>query len=137
MREVLFRAKRIDNGEWIYGYYAVIGERHVIIRAQSEDYYSVGESVKKSHGNEVIEIMPETVCQYTGYTDLRKKKVFEHDIVFYENGGCHGCIVFRNGCFSIEWESSRPDLRSDIHFWFTERRMYVIGSIFDDPELIN
>lgn len=125
MREILFRGKCSYNGEWVEG---------IPVLHSDGDWQIQG---GYSGARYLVTVNPETVCQYTGYEDLRKKKVFEHDIVFYEYGGCHGCIVFRNGCFSIEWENSRPDLKSDIHFWFTERRMYVVGNIFDNPELIN
>lgn len=126
MREILFRAKRIDDGKWVEGDLsrcAVVGETHI---RRIEDNLST-----TTH-----RVAPETVCQYTGYTDLRKKKVFEHDIVFYEDGGCCGHIVFKEGRFLIEWEEARPDLRNDIHFWFENRRMYVTSNIFDNPELV-
>ncbi len=131
MREILFRGKRIDNGEWTEGFYVKCRGHSYILPV-----YDIDHGFDERY-SEWIEVDPETICQYIGYEDLRKKKVFEHDIVFYEDGGCHGCIVFRNGCFSVDWEGSRPDLKSDIHFWFTERRMYVVGNIFDNPEPIN
>lgn len=132
-REILFRGERIDNGEWVEGYYAVIGKRNVII-ALPEMYYT--EDAEERYGNEIHDIVPETVCQYTGCTDFRQKKVFEHDVVFYEYGGCCGHIVFKEERFLIEWEEARTDLRSDIHFWFENRRMYVTSNIFDNPELL-
>lgn len=126
-REILFCGKRIDNGEWVEGDLSscvVVGETHI---RRIEDNLST-----TTH-----RIDTETVCQYTNYTDLRKKKAFEHDIIFYEDRQCHGHIVFKDGCFLIEWEKGREDLRSDIHFWFTERRVYVVGNVFDNPELLN
>ena len=122
MREILFRGKRTDNKGWIEGLLTIMwGQYHII---------------KPTDENTAYPIDPETVCQYVGYTDLRKQKAFEHDIVFYEDGGCYGHIVFKDGRFLIEWQESRPDLRSDIHFWFTERRMHIIGNIFDNPVLL-
>lgn len=129
-REILFRGKRKSDGEWIEGYYqkrydSFENIQHLIFWAKSSTVW------------EYAEVDPETICQYTGYTDLRKKKAFEHDIIFYEDGQCHGHIVFKEGCFLIEWEEEKPDLRRDIHFWFTERRAYVVGNVFDNPELLN
>ncbi len=124
-REILFRAKHLNASlkneyigtPWVEGY--LCDENHI---------YST-----KTEGEFLID--PETVCQYTNYADIREHKAFEHDIVFYEDGGCYGNIVFRNGKFLVEWKS-RPDLRNDIHFWFTKRRVYVVGNIFDNPELL-
>lgn len=130
MREILFRAKRADNGKWVYGYYAVIGERHVIIKAQSEDYYSVDDSIKKSHGNEVIEVKPDTVCQYTGLKTECGKKIFENDIlnVTYSDpqGECHHAENYLLN-----------DLRNtSVIGWLDyANELEVIGNIFDNPEL--
>lgn len=46
MREIIFRGKRIDNGEWIEGYFAIICEKTVIIEKDSEKYYSIDDEKK-------------------------------------------------------------------------------------------
>lgn len=123
-REILFRGKRKDYGTWVEGYYV-------------HNFWNDGkDTIHLPDGGSCV-VNPETVCQYTGYIDFRKKKAFEHDIIFYEDRQCHGHIVFKDGCFLIEWEEGREDLKSDIHFWFTERRVYVVGNVFDNPELLN
>ncbi len=72
MREIICRGKRVDNGEWVEGYYCFIGhpgkEKHYIIPEYSSDFYG-------------IEINPKTVGQYIGLTDKNDKKIFERDIV--------------------------------------------------------
>lgn len=73
MREILFRGKRVDNGEWIYGGYAKCNNREYIL----PDIDLIGkEWVFKN-----IEVIPESVSQFTGFTDINGKKVFEGDIV--------------------------------------------------------
>ena len=129
-REILFRGKRLDNGEWVEGFYVKCRGHHYILPVYDYDH---GFDERYA---DWIEVDPETVCQYTGYADLRKKKAFEHDVVFYEDGECYGHIVFKEGRILIEWQESRSDLKSDIHFWFTERRLYIVGNIFDNLELI-
>lgn len=137
MREILFRAKRKDNKKWSVGYYAIIGERNVIIKLQSEDYYAVDDSVKKSHGNEVIEVDPETVCQYTGLTDKNGRKIFEGDIVrrkivddyiigqvvWFDTGFCGFHLKCGNRYYPIG-KSEQTGI-SDCD--------EVIGNIFDNP----
>ena len=67
MREILFRAKRIDNGKWVEGdldHCVVVGETHI---RRIEDNLSTT----------TYKIVPKTVCQYTGLADKHGRKIFE------------------------------------------------------------
>ena len=71
MREILFKAKRLDNGEWVEGYY--IGPIGVLDVHEICDVHDIT--------GPRVEVDPSTVCQYTGLTDKNGTKIFEGDVV--------------------------------------------------------
>ena len=142
MREILFRAKRIDNGEWVEGYYIYhikrticpIGdsvkpedEQHVIMQDGFSDWNMPRNTV-------VFDIDPETVCQYTGLKDKNGKRIWENDIVsgYFNHKKITGFIKYgSNAVYYIEREGSYGIYLDNSEDW-----LEVIGNIFDNPELL-
>ena len=120
MREILFKAKRIDNGEWIEGDLV-------------HSVYKINDIWVGKYGSEIgmHQVNPDTVCQYTGLIDENGNKIWENDIVniVYSNFAgevCHsdGYIIkdLRDACV-IGWLDKANELE-------------VIGNIIDNPELV-
>ena len=125
MREILFRGKRVDNGEWAYG---------DLLHCDDEtEIYS--ESVGKNGGY----VVPETVGEYTGLTDKNGTRVFEGDIIDVAyNPNYGGVAKERIGTFKVGFEDGRYVYEDgEGYFLFTESdEIIVIGNIHDNPELL-
>ena len=133
MREILFRAKRIDNGEWVEGQYAFI------LNPLTES----GEPIKHliCNGTNIFndEIDPETLCQYTGLTDKNCNRIWENDIVgaWSEGKTYIGRVKRRVDGLYIIYPSYQKQ-----EFWGLcpdengKTTVEVIGNILDNPELL-
>jgi uncharacterized phage protein (TIGR01671 family) len=122
-REILFRGKRVDNGEFIEGCYFKrwTGARykHYIIDGLIE-----------------YEVIPETVGQFTGIYDKNGNKIFDGDVVLATlrdfnivNEKCR--VIFHNGSFGVQYGFSTDYFKS-FAAW---DEIEVIGNIHDNPEL--
>ena len=113
MREILFKAKRIDNGEWVEGY---------LVKACQNTYPNGYEIIDKNGINydeldcwqpsfTSYEVDEKTICQYTGLVDKNGNKIWENDVVEFKEVGYIpitkvGCVVYNNGVLCIGYVSS-------------------------------
>lgn len=135
MREILFRGKRIDNGEWIYGMPWIFKDKSCICP------WNEG-MCKYDTGYYPVEVIPETVGQYTGLTDKNKTKIFEGDIVFVGKNKIPLYIEFTDSqkdspYLSFSWNCRLPNKPLYLHRLENDSSLYeVIGNIHDNPELL-
>lgn len=121
MREIIFRGKRVDSGEWIEG----IDIMNKTVR---------GELCLANIGKDWVAVVPSTAGQFTGVTDRNGARIFEGDIVTgrFQDKKITGCVkygddasfyIYRKGLFNVGLNNA------DI--WLA-----VIGNIYDNPELL-
>ena len=129
MREIIFKAKRKDNGEWVEGYYLNIAKiNHFICTGKIK----LDGAVKGIIAPEMHAIDPDTLCQHTGLTE-NGKKIWENDIVE---------IASEDGYFLCEWDddTARYNLNGDgltvdfDNYWSYE--VEIVGNIFDNADLL-
>lgn len=147
MREILFKAKRKDNGEWVEG--------NLINLDADSGYCYIVPAFKNAStlpinwliAGRMILVDPETLCQFTGLCDLSGKKIWENDIIKYHFGEIYAPIKY--GCYQNCFDSQKtehigfyvdwPDdkcLRKDLGYWINMVDAVPVGNIFDQPELL-
>lgn len=141
MREILFKAKRKDNGEWVEGYYVYDNVKNKAFICATRLLYEWLPKVMW------IEVDPNTICQFTGMTDKNGKKIWENDIIKYHFGEIYAPIKY--GCyqncfdaqkaehlgFYVDWTDDKC-LRKDLGYWIDMVYAMPVGNIFDQPELL-
>lgn len=149
MREILFRAKRIDNGEWVEGYYGIKGKGTDI-----ENHYIMVPTFQSGIGNydymfyfTDVHIDPETICQYIGLKDKNGNRIWENDIVLLreeiQDYEWKATVKFGNPNCEYNWgwqlvPIGECDMNKDILLWIDMEiaSCEVVGNIFDNPELL-
>ena len=123
IREVIFRGKRTDNGEWI---------------TDSETYIRDGDGIWLSDENlNVVTVIPETVGQYTGLTDKNGVRIFEGDIVRYDVN-YHDMVI----SYDVEnwdgwlYEDMDDNMQAYSICEFCLKDIAVVGNIHDNPEIL-
>lgn len=142
MREILFKAKRIDNGEWIEGYYTECrGETFIGIDASSIFELFCPPVIRW------FKVSSETLCQFTGLCDKNGKKIWENDIIKYHFGEIYAPIKYGyyQNCFNaqktehvgfyVDWTEDQY-LRKDLGYWINMVYAMPVGNIFDNPKLL-
>lgn len=158
-REILFRGKRIDNGEWVYGYFWHIKEHY-------NPKLSNRHCIKSIKNGLDYEVIPETISQFTGLTDKNGVKIFEDsDLVEMkftiicdsfkecsyirsnEDGSrtykkiltLQSILTIRNPMTGYEFYNIEHDIYTPLWAKLEAdvRCLEVIGNIHDNKELIN
>lgn len=131
MREILFRAKREDNGEWVYGYYVRLPDAAGAIHMMHVPARNPDEC------NATFYIDPKTLSQFTGLTDENGTKIFEGDIIqTYDPDEGYAVVRYDD----TETEFYADFVGDNVYYGlggtFRNDDLEVIGNIYDNPELI-
>lgn len=136
MREILFRGKRFDNGEWETG-------SLLVERMNTSDQQEM--IADKMTGYPTL-VLPETIGQYTGLTDKNGVRIFEGDVIrgrsVYIGGHStsnRALVIYKAGMFLLSFGESEEECTAaqDVEFlgaWHGS--VEIIGNIHDNPELL-
>ena len=133
----LFKAKRIDNGEWIIGFLTF----HKTGKAFIKPIFGDARSSE--------EVDPSTICQCTGLKDKNGNLIWENDILFLKDeiNGCKwkAVVEFGNPTGEYNWgwqlvQVTEREANKDILLWIETGTNYIdvkiIGNTIDNPELL-
>ena len=122
----LYRAKRMDNGEWTYGYLYGIWERKYIL-------WGITNNVP-----DMTEVEPSTICQCTGLRDKNGKLIWENDIVRIVYNGIEYIykVIWDVSELDFKATNGKENYKSNFQYLTCCEEIEIIENIFDNPELL-
>lgn len=139
-REIKFRGKRVDTGEWVYGYLCYLSYK-AYIKDDSDKTTNPRRIDGTTADIRMVEVDPATVGQYTGLHDKNGKEIYEGDVVSFddctstESGwweqSCTGVVVWCNETVAFEVTD-----RLSAESYEVLDECVVIGNIYENPELL-
>lgn len=140
MREIKFRGKRLDNGEWVYGEKitcAVSGKVYIFPEGSE---INESEKIREEGCLKIFafEVNPETVGQYTELQDKNGVEIYEGDTVNcdFENRGVAVIGFSLNNQTTMLYQNTACDLLICDFDYFIASFCKKLGSIHDNPELL-
>ena len=139
MREILFRGKRIDNGEWVEGFY-----NHIPYGRFGKDEHMIQTVLENGKIGMLHDIYPCTVGQYTGLKDKNGKRIWEGDIIdaSAEWWDASGPAGHSSPIIPVEWceyycgFDPFANYDCDCGVFIYANNCIVIGNVHDNPELL-
>ncbi len=121
MREILFKAKRVDNGEWIEGQFVLdaIDTPRIVVKD------------KLSEGLLFIHVIQDSVCQFTGMKSLSGLKVFENDTVSFMERGIEKYAIVEWNAKSHSFVLGTPSYGKNFTRLSGRGKLLLIGNIHD------
>lgn len=152
----LFKAKRLDNGEWVQGNLiqscdATDGWEQIIIPVKNSNMFT--KHIGHGYGNLGFEnwyrVNPSTICRCTGREDKNGNLIWENDIVkdlfsdacaqikYGSYQSCFDSTKTEHVGFYVDWSvTDKKYMRKDLGYWINMVDSEVIGNTFDNPELL-
>lgn len=125
VENIKFKAKRLDNGEWVKGYfYKECGNTYIIEDRQKDSMLN---------RNEALLVDPSTVCQFTGLKDKEGKEIFENDLLYDEDSGIVSAIKWKRHICGYVYEKAGMFSTMRVYDSHTSL-LKIIGNKFDRKE---
>lgn len=122
IENIKFKAKRLDNGEWIKGYFYEENDNTYIIENRQKE--------SKLNRNPAYQIDPSTVCQFTGLKDCIGKELFENDLIHFIGHKPIGKVIWSEENYAFMVASGNEPL-----YWLSEvleiGKIAIVGNKFD------
>lgn len=137
----LFKAKRVDNGEWVEGYLSY----PFCAKKGNESYYFYAKDSLGFFCRCVVDAS--IICQCTGLRDKNGNLIWENDVIKHHFRDLYAQIRYGayQSCFDsqkaehigfyVDWSENR-NYRKDLGYWINMVNAEVVGNIFDNPELL-
>lgn len=141
----LFRAKRIDNGEWVEGFPFLVNDVSYIL-----PHHNTGQPIHIDNLlSTSVEVLEDTICQCTGLKNKNGKLIWENDIVkdlfsdtaapirYGSYQSCFDSTKVEHVGFYVDWSGKyNKNYRKDLGYWIHMVDAEIIGNAIDNPELL-